>query len=118
MRILGLLSLLLLASCGSPSAGPPVQPSSAPALTTVAPSPRATTPAFDQERRYLDALRTASVPLSTTGRSEIEIGRGVCAEVAKGNDPETLADDLRAAIPVWSSDNVTAVIRTALEVLC
>lgn len=118
MRILGVLPVLLLAACGTSTTPEPLR--SSVLATTIAPVTTASAPrpAEDREQRYLDALRIASVPLSTGGQTELAIGRGVCSEVAKGVDPESLADDLRQGVPMWSSDNVTAVIRSALELLC
>lgn len=111
MRAPVLVVVVLTAGC---SAGPATG-----TLAPATPAPVTTTARGSWlERDYLDALRAAQVPVSRTGESEISIGRGVCAEVAKGMDPEALADDLLRSVPGWSSDNVTALIRTALTMLC
>jgi hypothetical protein len=114
MRMLGILVVALLSACGAPQMGPePTRPSTTPPVTIVSPAS-----AEGRERAYLDGLRAASVPLSRNGDTEVRIGRGICAEVTKGADPEALADDLLRAVPSWTSDNVTAVVRTALVTLC
>lgn len=114
MRATGLVLIILLTACGVPETAPV---SSAPE-TTASPARTSPKPVTHRERDYLDALRIASVPLSRTGATEVQIGHGVCAEVAKGTDPEALADDLRRAVAAWTPDNVTAVVRTALALLC
>lgn len=45
---------------------------------------------------YLAALRTANVPVSVAGGSEVAIARGVCAQLADGTSRGKLVSDLNA----------------------
>lgn len=66
--------------------------------------------------RYLEQLRAQGVPTSVTGQPEIQIGTGICQQIARDAKPEALARDLTSL--GWTSEQATAIVTAAQQHLC
>lgn len=82
---------------------------------TAAPS---VAPATDKREAYLAALKSAGVPISTTGDSEVLIAQGVCNELGKGTSRAKLVDDLARMGGVMNETYAEATLSAAEQIYC
>lgn len=110
-----LAAILLSAACSvTPEPAPPGPslplPGSAPSLEADMPESQ------PDPGKYLEQLRAQGVPISTTGKPEIQIGTGICRQVRGGANPRALARDLTSI--GWTAEQATAVVTAAQQHLC
>jgi len=75
-----------------------------------------TTPEPSGPERFLAQLHAQGVPTSKTGQPEIQIGTGICQQLARDADPRALARDLTAI--GWTQEQGTAIVTAAQAHLC
>jgi hypothetical protein len=110
------VAVFAVAACTGPSPQAPVpstsqqQPStSGVTVTTSAPGP---TP----EQAFLDELRAHQVPMSRTGQPEVQVGRGICNQLAAGSKDATLVRELGAI--GWTPEQAQRIVDAARAHLC
>jgi hypothetical protein len=70
----------------------------------------------DPEQAFIDALRVAKVPISTSGQAEVQIGRGICTQLASGSKDAAIVRDLG---PIgWTAEQGQAIVDAARAHLC
>jgi hypothetical protein len=110
------VAALALVGCSPPHTTTTTTPGATMA-TTAAPTP-APAPKGNPEDQYLAALRAAHVSVSTTGQAELQIGHGVCQQVANGASPEALARDLVKIGVGWTATDAETIVNLAQKILC
>jgi hypothetical protein len=111
IRLRILLAVAVLAAVSGCAQNAPA-PRPAPSVT-----PSHADATVDNMTEFLDALRAAGVPVSTSGEGERLTGRGVCQQLAAGANPDQLATGL-ASMGVWSLAQATQVVQLADIHLC
>lgn len=123
-------SVVALGGCGStpstPAASPPITTTIATTTTATAssssPAPITTVPSVapvgDKRGGYLAALKSAGVPTSTTGDSEVLIAQGVRNELGKGTSRAKLVGDLARMGGVMNDAYAEAMVSAAEQTYC
>ena len=117
-------AVLATAGCGTPA--PPAVPSAGLRTSTIVAKPTTTEVPVtttttgeadtDPEQAFIDALRVAKVPISTSGQAEVQIGRGICTQLASGSKDAAIVRDLG---PIgWTAEQGQAIVDAARAHLC
>jgi Protein of unknown function (DUF732) len=81
-------------------------------------APPTSTPAPDQVRAYLGALRSADITASTSGDAETEAAAAICEQSRRGVPDAELARSLPAMLPGVDGRQASTVVDLARRYYC